>query len=181
MRKKKWLFSFHIYSSFHFSTQVVSKTNTIYTAKGNFALQIKLQPATHFTFTKWQPLDYNLLFLPSHTGTGGNSIQSRLHNSSIVLHVLILCSCCSQMHTHTGSSDRIRSTMRFSRFIYCNTQELAVLNTSSNQDIFIWKRYRILTLDTRDQKHLSAQYQVTLRGHIVWKSCFLKRPKSFSL
>lgn len=26
--------------------------------------------------------------------------------------------------------------MKFSRYIYCNTQELDVLNTSSNQDIF---------------------------------------------
>jgi len=65
-----------------------------------WALQIKLQPATHFTFTKWQPLDYNLLLLPSHTGTGGNSIKSRLYSSGIVLHALTLCSRCSQTHTH---------------------------------------------------------------------------------
>lgn len=51
----------------------VSKTDTLSSAKYNFSLKIKLQPAIHFTFTKWQPLDDNLLLLPSHTGTGGNS------------------------------------------------------------------------------------------------------------
>lgn len=153
------MFSFQIYSPFGSSTQMVSKTDTISSAKGDFALQIKLQPATHFTFTKWQPLDYNVLLLPNHAGTGGNSIQSRLYNSGIVLHALILCSHYSQTCTHTGSSDRGRG---ITRFIYCNTQELGVLNTSANQDIFIWIRYRVLTLDTRDRKHLSAQYQVSL-------------------
>lgn len=55
----------------------VSKTDTLSSAKSNFSLQIKLQPVIHFTFTKWQPLDYNLLLLPSHTGTGGNSIKEQ--------------------------------------------------------------------------------------------------------
>lgn len=51
---------------------------------------------------------------------------------------------------HRGCSDRIRGITRFSRFIYCNTQELGVLNTSSHLDIFIQIKYKVLTLDTRD-------------------------------
>lgn len=161
----------------------VSKTDTLSSAKSNFSLQIKLQPVIHLTFTKWQPLDYNLLLLPSHTGTGGNSIKEQTVQWQ-------LCAAradpsfplLSDMHTHTGSSETVRGRMRFSRLIYCNTQELGVLNTPANQDIFVKIRYRVLTLDTRDKKRLSAQYHVSLRGHIVWKIWFLKsRNPSLSL
>lgn len=42
-------------------------------------------------------------------------------------------------HTHTGSSKRVRGRMRLPRFIYCNTQELGVLNTSANQNTYLHK------------------------------------------
>lgn len=61
----------------------ISNTDTISSAKGDFALQIKLQPAPRFILSKWQPLDYNLPLLPNHAGTGGNSIKSRLYKAAL--------------------------------------------------------------------------------------------------
>lgn len=118
----------------------ISKTDILSCAKGNFSLQIKLQPAIHFTFTKWPPLDYNLLLLPSHTGTGGSSIKDQTVQWQLcAAHADPSLPLLSDTHTHTGSSERVRGRTRLPRFIYCNTQELDVLNTSANQDTYLDK------------------------------------------
>lgn len=141
---------------------IISKTDTPSSAKGNFSLQIKLQPVIHSTFTKWPPLDYNLL-LPRHTGTGGNSIKEQTVQWQ-------LCAACadpsflllSDTHTLAPVSQRQNKVL----------QVYLLQHTRAGCSKYLYKPghfYRILILDTCDQKYLS-----TVPGFIERPYCLKK-------
>lgn len=131
---------------------IISKTDTLSSAKGNFSLQIKLKPVIHSTFTKWPPLDYNLLLLPRHTGTWGNSIKEQTVQWQ-------LCAAyadpsfplLSDTHTHWLQWESQRQNKVLQVYL--------LQHTRAGCSKYLCKPghfYRVLILNTRDQKYLSA-------------------------